>query len=277
MTTKLLTTENPLILLPSLAVEFGVTEALLLQQIHYWLGKADTLHGGKRWTYQTVEQWHAQMPFVSTGAIRRALTKLKKLGIIVVAKLARWKTNRTNYYTLDYSKLATIVDFANQLTAQNHQVIDSQHVPETTNASAQTEQMDVIKLSKSNRSNCADVYTETKQRLPKEKNNRANLKKSKAPTPVPRGTNTPTIPDPNPDQLAGLTAPLRNLWRQLRQAKLDISHDDPLLAYWINHNLAKTISQHAIEHLVQHNAWHTPDQLGLGQFACRNSTWGIAA
>ena len=270
MTTKLLTTENPLILLPSLAVEFGITEALLLQQIHYWLGKADTLHGGKRWTYQTVDQWHSQMPFVSTGAIRRAITKLKKLGIIVVAKLARWKTNRTNYYTLDYSKLATIVDFANQLTAKNHQVIDSQHVPETTNASAQTEQMDVIKLSKSNRSNCADVYTETKQRLPKEKNTRANLKKTKAP--IPKGTNNPTIPDPSPDQLAQLTAPMRNLWRQLRQAKLDIAHDDPILAYWLNQNLAKDISQQAIEYLVRDNAWHTPHQLHLS-----SSNWRIAA
>ena len=36
-TSKLLVDEPPLIVLPSLAVAIGLAEAILLQQIHYWL------------------------------------------------------------------------------------------------------------------------------------------------------------------------------------------------------------------------------------------------
>jgi DNA-binding PadR family transcriptional regulator len=113
---KLLTPENPLIVLPSLACQYGINEAILLQQIHYWLQKTDFTHDGKPWIYNTAEQWHEQIPFVSVGTICRAIDNLRSKQLIFVEKLSRNKSNRTNYYTINYQALEPIIQQA--LTAQ---------------------------------------------------------------------------------------------------------------------------------------------------------------
>lgn len=271
---NLLTTESPIIILPSLATEFGIPEAAMLQQIHYMSqqdGKG-IVRNGQKWVYNTLDQWHAKFSCWSMATIERAITKLKKLGIILVDRLGKKKSDRTNYYRIDYQKLSSIPQLATPATCENDPIKMQDSLP-------QNEAMDSSKMQKTTPAKCGNGYTKNTQENSKNssKDKTGIFEKSAQPSTATLGTDQPTIPDPSPDQLAGLTAPLRNLWRQLRQAKLDIGHDDPLLAYWINHNLAKTISQHAIEHLVQHNAWHTPDQLGLVQSACRNSTWGKAA
>lgn len=62
----LLLQEPPLVLLPALAAAIGVTSALLLQQLHYWLRRPGGLdHEGRHWVYLTIDEWHRQMPFLS--------------------------------------------------------------------------------------------------------------------------------------------------------------------------------------------------------------------
>lgn len=282
--TKLLTTENPLIVLPSLAVEFGLTEAMLLQQIHYWMGKAETIHGGKVWTYQTFDDWHAQFPFISIATIRCALNRLQKMGVVLMTKLAKWKSNRTNYYTIDYQKLEAIAQVANdngalvpivlseQKTIKKTQVTDSNHLLKSTNPSAEIQQ---IHLSKSDTSICsevANVYTETHQREHQRKKERAsNFSKQPEPiippaTPTAIGTSIATTPAAEQQQLEELPSNQRELWKQLRLAKVDIAHDDPLIAYWISKNLVKNIIQRLFDAKAvqpKPSNWHTPTQLGL--------------
>ncbi|MCP6757123.1 replication protein RepO, partial [Klebsiella pneumoniae] len=58
----LLINEPPLQVLPSLAKAIGLNEALILQQIHYWLNPKhnQNLFKGRYWVYNTYEQWQAQ-------------------------------------------------------------------------------------------------------------------------------------------------------------------------------------------------------------------------
>lgn len=252
---KLLTTEAPLVLLPSLALEFGVTEALVLQQLHYLIGHAETLHGGKVWTYQTAEQWHAMLPFFSSGSIRLALSKLKKIGVVLVEKLARWKSNRTNYYTIDYVKLAQVAQIANE----NGALVPIKLAQKPANASAKNQQIDLPESGNPICQNLANAYTKNTNKREQQRSSREFLKNEKPQQH--NGTTQPTQPEPTADQLASTPVTQRQLWQQLRQAKLDISIDDPCLRFWIERSLIKTVVQTTVSQIDGN--WHTPAQLGL--------------
>ena len=51
MTTSL--APHPLLIPPALAKEIGLHEAVILQQIHYWLEKSNHLINGCLWIYNT--------------------------------------------------------------------------------------------------------------------------------------------------------------------------------------------------------------------------------
>lgn len=50
-----------------LAVVIGLNEALVLQQIHYWIeiNKKNNrnFHEGRYWTYNTINEWQKGFPF----------------------------------------------------------------------------------------------------------------------------------------------------------------------------------------------------------------------
>lgn len=102
---KLLIDENPLVLLPSLAVKIGLNQAIVIQQIHYWLQASKTKINGKKWVYNTIDEWHEQFPFFSRSTLERTISSLIKDGFLIVEKLSNNKSDRTNYYTIDYFKL----------------------------------------------------------------------------------------------------------------------------------------------------------------------------
>ena len=50
---SLLISEPPLQVLPSLAVKIGLNEAIILQQVHYWLLKSNNIRDGYKWVYNS--------------------------------------------------------------------------------------------------------------------------------------------------------------------------------------------------------------------------------
>ena len=106
---NLLINEPPLQLLPSLANKIGLKEAIVLQQVHYWLPHANTKYDGKMWIYKTFERWHEQdFKFWSERTIQRIFKNLTDMGLLLIEKLAINKQNRVNFYTIDYEKLNEI-------------------------------------------------------------------------------------------------------------------------------------------------------------------------
>lgn len=106
---NLLINEPPLQVLPSLAAAIGLNEALLLQQLHYWLRHAKVEHDGKMWIYKNLDKWKEQdFPFWSKNTIRRAVKSLSDQDLILVEKLAPNSFDRVNHYTINYDALADI-------------------------------------------------------------------------------------------------------------------------------------------------------------------------
>lgn len=101
---SLLLKRQPLVISPLLACRIGLNEAIVLQQICYWLEETTSgvEHDGKKWIYNTIEQWNAQFPFWSPDTVKRSLTSLKKRGLVEVKQLNKSKHDRTNYYAINW-------------------------------------------------------------------------------------------------------------------------------------------------------------------------------
>ena len=108
---RLLFNENPIPILPGLAAAVGLNEAVMLQQIHYWVeinkdkGSKKHFKDGYYWTYNSYKQWQEQLPFWSSKTIMRAIKNLECTGIVVSANYNKWSNDHTKWYRIDYDAL----------------------------------------------------------------------------------------------------------------------------------------------------------------------------
>ena len=106
---KLLINEYPLQVLPSLAVEVGLNEAMILQQIHYWLNTSKHHHDGKKWIYNSYPEWQKQFPFWSERTIKRIFGSLEKQNLLHVGNYNKAGFDRTKWYSVNYETLNKLV------------------------------------------------------------------------------------------------------------------------------------------------------------------------
>ncbi|WP_052712133.1 DnaD domain-containing protein [Domibacillus indicus] len=102
---KLMRNERPLLILPELAAEIGLNEAVILQQIHYWILKRKHVIEGKSWVYNTYEDWQKQFPFWSAATIARTLQRLEKQGLILTGNFNTMAFDKTKWYTICYGAM----------------------------------------------------------------------------------------------------------------------------------------------------------------------------
>lgn len=113
MKTLLQPNEYPLIASPEIAKVLGITAATFLQKLYYLISETRkrkdkknlTVHNGCKWWFHTFEEWKVTLGMFSVSTIKRAVAKLKKLGLIQIEKLSDDKSKRINYYTIDFRKL----------------------------------------------------------------------------------------------------------------------------------------------------------------------------
>lgn len=220
MKTLLQPNEFPLIASPEIAKVLGITAATLLQKLYYFLNenrkfkikKKLTTHHGFKWFYHTYEEWKQTLGMFSVSTIKRAVAKLHKLGLIKIEKLSDVKSERVNYYTIDYRKLKELFGI----------VIKAKASPEPKPAPASESHQDKIV-----------------------------------------GTEAPQNPQATPQQLKELPDKQRQLYNQLRNLKLDITPDNPLLEIWAhNAGLITAYAASASSRLdIAKWHWHTPEQI----------------
>lgn len=102
---NLLIDDYPILVLPKLAEEIGLNEAIVLQQIHYWLNTSKHQHDGKRWIYNSYPKWIEQFPFWSESTIKRTITSLEKQNLLFVGNYNKAGFDRTKWYSVNYSTL----------------------------------------------------------------------------------------------------------------------------------------------------------------------------
>lgn len=109
---RLLMDDPPLVVQPALAVAVGLNEAIVLQQIHYWLQHNQKtkrhLIDDVTWCYNSIPEWVEQFPFWSERTIWHILKSLRKSELLRAEMLSPDKRDRTLYYTIDYEKVETV-------------------------------------------------------------------------------------------------------------------------------------------------------------------------
>ena len=112
-TSPLLINESPLQVLPSLAKAIGLNEAIVLQQIHYWLNinqkKNKNFFNNRYWTYNTFDAWHAEnFSFWSLRTVKTIFKHLEAKKILLSCKPKSKHSDHTKWYSIDYQKLKNI-------------------------------------------------------------------------------------------------------------------------------------------------------------------------
>lgn len=132
----LLINEPPLLFIPSLAKVIGLNEAIVVQQLHYWLNNPNTgiEQDGYKWVFNTYEEWAKNFTFWSTSTIQRIFANLEKSGVVITAQLKKNQRDMTKYYRIDYVRIRNMHDsnLTSSIVSTCDDVITETTIPETT-------------------------------------------------------------------------------------------------------------------------------------------------
>ena len=115
---RIITSGKALVLCPKITQHFGVSAALVLQQLHYWLSKENLSYGiidenGYQWIRNTYEQWCEQIQVLTLSTLRRAFSTLEKNNIILSQRFAEKSRysggNQVKFYTINYDQLESVM------------------------------------------------------------------------------------------------------------------------------------------------------------------------
>lgn len=112
---KLLFNEEPITINRLAAKVLGLNEAIVVQQVHYWLEinrKAKiNLYDNRTWTYNTYEKWQNEnFDFWSTRTVMRIFVNLFDKGIFIRGNYNKKKYDKTTWVSIDYDKLDEILE-----------------------------------------------------------------------------------------------------------------------------------------------------------------------
>jgi hypothetical protein len=102
---KLIIDEAPLIVLPTLAKHIGYKEAVVLQQLHYFLQITPNIIDGVPWVYNTYEQWQETIPFLSLRTLRRIMKDLEAMNLVRSERMEAHLWYQRKWYTINYETL----------------------------------------------------------------------------------------------------------------------------------------------------------------------------
>ena len=100
---------------PHLATLIGLNEAIILNQIHYWIRRSTKEHKGRHWVKKSYREWVKEFPCWSESTIKRAIetlerpspggkTGVKRGRLLVACQPNNWKYDRTKWYRIDYDE-----------------------------------------------------------------------------------------------------------------------------------------------------------------------------
>lgn len=105
-----------LIINTDLALVLGdLNEAIVLNQLNYWLGinkkAGKNFIDDRYWVYNSYSDWKAKdFPYWSEKTIQRTFTRLENKGVVLSANYNKLAIDKTKWYTIDTEKLQELVD-----------------------------------------------------------------------------------------------------------------------------------------------------------------------
>lgn len=158
---RLLINENPLQVLPTLACSIGLNEAIVLQQIHYWLNSSQNFFEEKYWVYNSVAEWQKQFPFWSESTIKRVLLNLEKQQVVYTGNFNSDAWDKTKWYSINYAQLCVVEASALPVTDRLGQIDPIEEV-NMTQGLGQVDPSAKVKLTRSLTENTTENTTEIK-------------------------------------------------------------------------------------------------------------------
>lgn len=167
MTSPLLINEPPLQVLPTLAERIGLHEAIVLQQIHYWITnpKIGKEHEGKRWVRNSLDEWReGNFKFWCVSTIQHILKSLLKAGYLLKTKILNGnKYDHTLWYSIDYDALNKRIEPSK--TVQIDPVTFTK-TPVTPSEPTNTITSDSVKVTTSDSVKVTESYSESLSETP---------------------------------------------------------------------------------------------------------------
>lgn len=140
--------EQPILANKALARELGLNEALVMQQINYWIEinkrSGKNYHDGKYWTYNSIRAWQENdFDYMSVDTVKRTFTKLAKAGYLLVGNYNKDPRDKTKWYTINNDKLEELFFEMNQRKMDEERRVREQKLEESMpNALGQNAPMD---------------------------------------------------------------------------------------------------------------------------------------
>ena len=137
---KLLISEPPLQVLPTLATRIGLNEAIFIQQLHWMAQQAHygQMADGRKWIRNSLPDWHKTFPFFSVAALRRIIKNLQTDGLLLCRDdLNRHGYDKTGWYAVDIESLEKIDGLVERLAEINQkrkEAIDRRYEDDEGNA-----------------------------------------------------------------------------------------------------------------------------------------------
>lgn len=102
--------EFPILVDRVLAEKIGLNEAIVIQQLHYWImqnkRQKKNFYDGRYWTFNSFEKWHKEtFYFWSIDTVKRTFKKLEIEGIIITSNYNKRGYDRTKWYSINYEVL----------------------------------------------------------------------------------------------------------------------------------------------------------------------------
>lgn len=166
--------EHPLVIDKELAKVIGLNEAIVLQQVNYWLhGKHAKRIEGRLWTYNSMKKWHEQFPFWGLNTVKRTFSSLEESGLLIAGNYNKYKFDKTKWYSIDDEKL-------NNRMAQNGSMENTkmghsdwpkmgQPIPDTTDTTTDTNKYSASHSNAPSVSQLESDFEEIWQKYPNKK------------------------------------------------------------------------------------------------------------
>lgn len=155
-TYKLLESDHVHLVQPILVEKLGRVKAELLGQIHYWTKKEQGIFtNNKRWIFNTCKEWASQLK-ISERHMRRIMQDLMKDGLIFIEKLSNHKSNRTNYYALNYDAINSL--FQPLDSKKTCESVDNSHVDKMSYPLGQNVPMVIHRITYKDKTYKSDVF-----------------------------------------------------------------------------------------------------------------------
>ena len=161
--------EHPIIANKTLAREIGLNEALVLQQINYWIeinrktGK--NFYEGRYWTYNSIRSWQENdFDYMSFETVKRTFTKLEKQGYLITGNFNKDPRDKTKWYSINEDRLNELYLYLenkkrdSELLALSKNVDNSGDVEVITNALGQNDLMEQFKMTQCKSADCTNAF-----------------------------------------------------------------------------------------------------------------------